>query len=48
MLEVCVEDGAGMAAALAGGADRLELCVALDLGGLTPPSSLLDLAARQP
>lgn len=47
MLEVCVEDGAGMAAARAGGAARLELCVALDLGGLTPPASLLALAAEQ-
>ncbi|NKJ40881.1 copper homeostasis protein CutC [Novosphingobium sp. SG720] len=48
MLEVCVEDAAGLAAALAGGAARVELCAALDLGGLTPPASLVALAARQP
>ncbi len=35
-LEVCVEDAAGLAAAIAAGADRIELCSALALGGLTP------------
>lgn len=43
-LEICVEDMAGVAAAIAGGADRLELCSALALGGLTPSPALIDRA----
>lgn len=45
-LEVCVDDAAGLAAALTGGADRIELCSALSLGGLTPPPGLMALAGR--
>jgi copper homeostasis protein len=48
VLEVCVEDSAGIAAAVAGGGDRIELCSALALGGLTPPRSLVRLAAAAP
>lgn len=48
MLEVCVEGAAGIAAAVAGGGDRIELCSALALGGLTPPRSLVNLAAAAP
>jgi copper homeostasis protein CutC len=44
MLEVCVEDLHGIDAALAGGADRIELCAALAVGGLTPPASLVRAA----
>jgi len=40
-IEICVEDEAGVAAAVAGGADRIELCGALALGGLTPSVALL-------
>ena len=47
-LEICVDSAAGLAAALAGGADRIELCAALALGGLTPPGSLMHAAARAP
>lgn len=45
ILEVCVEDLHGIDAAIAGGADRIELCAALGIGGLTPPSSLIRAAA---
>ena len=47
LLEVCVEDSAGLAAAIAGGADRIELCSALAIGGLTPSTGLMLEAGRQ-
>lgn len=45
-LEVCIDSAEGLAQAVAGGADRIELCAALALGGLTPPTGLIELAAR--
>jgi copper homeostasis protein len=45
MLEVCVEDVVGLQTAVAGGADRIELCSALSLGGLTPSGALMRAAA---
>lgn len=45
-LEVCVDSPAGLSAAVAGGADRIELCAALALGGLTPAPGLVTQAAR--
>ena len=45
LIEICVDDAAGLAEAVAGGADRIELCAALALGGLTPSTGLMQAAA---
>lgn len=42
MLEVCVGSVADASAAIAAGADRLELCAGLELGGLTPSLGLVE------
>ncbi|KKC40909.1 copper homeostasis protein CutC [Devosia epidermidihirudinis] len=48
LLEVCVADAASLAAAVVGGADRVELCSALEQGGLTATPGLMALAAAAP
>ncbi len=45
ILEICVESLAGARTALAAGADRLELCAALAVGGLTPTPALVALVS---
>lgn len=41
LLEICIDDAEGVAAVVAAGADRIELCGALGLGGLTPSAALV-------
>ncbi len=47
LLEVCVEDPIGAAIAAGSGADRIELCAALGVGGITPSLGAIRLALRQ-
>ena len=48
VLEVCVDSPRGLVAAVAGGADRIELCSSLALGGLSPSPGLVQLASSMP
>ncbi|MBL4927319.1 copper homeostasis protein CutC [Fuscibacter oryzae] len=43
-LEICVDTVAGLTTCRAAGVDRIELCSALDLGGLSPGTGLLHAA----
>lgn len=44
LTEVCVDTVAGVRIAAAAGADRVELCSGLELGGLTPSAALIEHA----
>lgn len=48
LLEVCVDSLAGLEAARSAGAQRIELCSRLDLGGLSPTEELLETARARP
>lgn len=46
-VEIAVQDLAGLEVAALGGADRVELCVDLARGGLTPPPELVEDCVRR-
>lgn len=46
LLEVCVDTVKGLEVATTFGADRIELCAGLSVGGLTPSTGMMQLAAQ--
>lgn len=47
MLEVCVDTISAALAAVRAGAQRIELCAALDVGGVTPCTALIQAVRKQ-
>ena len=47
ILEVCCADLQSVQAAVEGGAQRIELCQALELGGVTPSAGMIEYAVEQ-
>jgi copper homeostasis protein len=47
IFEVCVSSPAGVLAAMAAGADRVELCADLGSGGVTPSAGLIEWASAR-
>lgn len=45
-LEVCIDSPSALDECVRGGADRIELCSSLALGGLTPSTGMMKLAAQ--
>jgi len=48
LLEVCIDDVAGLNTCVHANVDRIELCSALSVGGLTPSAAFIKLAAETP
>ncbi|GFX57661.1 copper homeostasis protein cutC homolog [Trichonephila clavipes] len=46
-LEICIDNMESAVAAVAGGADRLAVCQALDLGGLTPSPAFIGMVKQK-
>lgn len=46
-VEIAIEDLAGLEVAASAGADRVELCIDLELGGITPPPELVEECTRR-
>src|SRR5699024_1134966 len=46
-VEIAVEDLVGLDVAAKAGADRVELCIELERGGITPPPELVEECTRR-